>query len=103
MPRDSFRLPSYSDVDLRLEKNFSIHERYHIGVRIEAYNLFNSTIIQAENFNAFTYANAGAAGCRGHTNTCMVPVSTFQTVTQTTNTSGLLGPRQLQGGIRFEF
>jgi hypothetical protein len=33
----------------------------------------------------------------------MVPVSTFQTVTQTTNTSGLLGPRQMQAGIRFEF
>jgi outer membrane receptor protein involved in Fe transport len=111
LPRDSFALPAYSDIDFRIEKNFSIKERYHIAIRGEAFNLFNTTIIQSVNEFAYNYANPGAAGCpsiaqnpvTGHTNTCMVPLSTFQAVTATTNSSGLLGPRQLQAGIRFEF
>jgi hypothetical protein len=108
MPRDSYTLPSYSDVDVRLEKQFTVRERYNFDFRAEAFNLLNSTIVQAVNTSAYTYANPSgstgacpATGPNAHTNTCMVPVSSFQTPTTTTGI--LLGSRQMQFGFRFEF
>jgi hypothetical protein len=101
-PRNSFRLPSYSTVDLRLEKAFAIKERYRITIRGEAFNLMNSTIVLAVNQNGYTYAAPGASGCPvAHTNECMIPVAGFATATTTSGT--LLGPRQMQAGIRFTF
>jgi hypothetical protein len=97
----SFVLPSLYNVDLRLEKQFSIKERYHIAIRGEAFNLFNSTLVQAVNQVAYDYATPGSAGCVGHVNTCMVPLSNFGQATATTG--NLLGARQMQAGIRFEF
>ena len=115
LPRDSFRLPSYSNLDMRLSKQFAIHERYRFEFRAETFNLLNTTIIQAVNQNAYTSAAAGSsASCpalsggakfinpvTGHTNTCMVPVTAFQS--PTTTSAFLLGARQMQFGFRFEF
>jgi len=100
-PRDSFTLPNYSDVDVRLARQFTLHERYNFEIRAETFNLFNSTIVQAINTNASNYVGAGTGVCAGHTNTCMVPVSAFQSPTTTTNV--LLGARQMQFGFRFGF
>jgi hypothetical protein len=88
-----------------LEKATAIKERYRIIFRIEAFNALNSTIVQAVNQNGYTYAAPGQAGCPGatNTNTCMIPVTGFGTATTTTSTSGFLGPRQMQAGLRFEF
>ncbi len=104
-----FVLPNLYNVDLRLEKQFSFKERYHVSFRAEAFNLFNSSLIQAVNNTAFDYAVPGAAGCpapgpgvtNGHTNVCMTPQATFQA--PTTTSGNLLGARQLQAGLRFEF
>jgi hypothetical protein len=104
-----FVLPNLYNVDLRLEKAFAIKERYHISIRGEAFNLLNSELIQAVNNTAYDYASPGAKGCpavapgvnNGHANVCMVPQATFQT--PTTTTGNLLGARQLQAGVRFEF
>lgn len=112
----AFVLPNLYNVDLRLTKVFAIKERYHIEMRGEAFNLFNTTLVQAVSQNAFSYAAPSAsavncwngtanpavpAGTPVHTSTCMVPVTTFG---QPTTTSGnLLGARQMQAGVRFEF
>jgi len=120
VPAGSFVLPNLYNVDLRLEKQFSIKERYHIALRGEAFNLFNTTLVQGVNQTAYNYtgpsssttATAGktcpstvSAGNGGnptpHTNTCMVPQSTFKQVSTTSGNN--LGARQLQAGIRFEF
>jgi len=107
MPRDSYELPNYSDVDLRLARQFTIHERYAFEFRAETFNTFNSTIVQAVNQNAYNYAapSATSATCPSstHTNTCLVPnpPTTFQVPSTTLGT--LLGPRQLQFGLRFDF
>ncbi len=107
LPRDSFELPNYTDVDVRLEKQFNWRERYNFDFRAEAFNLFNSTIIQAVNINAYSFSNPSAAAgatcpAAAHTNTCMVPLtSTFQSPTTTTGI--LLGARQMQFGLRFSF
>jgi hypothetical protein len=106
--RNSFELPALYNVDFRLTKVFAIKEKYNIELRGEAFNLFNNTLVQAVSANEYTYANPSgstgtcpATGPNAHTNTCMVPVSSFQTPTTTTGL--LLGPRQLQAGVRFEF
>jgi hypothetical protein len=93
----SFVLPNLYNVDLRLTKQVSFKERYHIEIRLEAFNLFNTTLIQAVNPTAYDYATT----CTGHTNTCMAPSSSFQK--PTTTTGNLLGARQMQAGIRFDF
>jgi hypothetical protein len=103
IPRNFYELPNLYDVDVRLTKDITVKERFHIAIRGEAFNLINSTLVQGVNTVAYAYANPGAAGCVGHTNTCMIPQSSFQQANTTTNTSGLLGPRQLQAGLRFEF
>jgi hypothetical protein len=100
-PRDSFTLPNYSDVDVRLARQFTLKERYNFEFRAEAFNLFNSTIVQAVNTNAYNYVGAGTGICASHTNTCMSPVSAFLSPTTTSNV--LLGARQMQFGFRFEF
>lgn len=43
----------------------------------EAFNLFNTTNITAENTTAFNYTKPGAAGCVGRTNACLVPNAAF--------------------------
>lgn len=102
LPRNSYHLPGFTNFDLRIQRQFSVHERYHFEFRVEAFNLFNSLIVQAVNENAWTYAAPGSTGCpSSHTNTCMIPVAGFQT--PTTTSSFFAGPRQLQGGFRFEF
>ena len=123
LPSGGFVLPSLYNVDLRLEKVFNLTERFHLSLRGEAFNLFNSTLVLAANTTAFDYADPAAvtvvngvtlpSSCPGtgatavagaptpHTNTCMVPVSTFGKAA--TTTGNLLGSRQLQAGIRFEF
>ena len=129
LPRNSFSLPGYSNVDLRLAKQFSVHERFNIEVRGEAFNLLNRTIVQAVNTTAYSIAAPAAstlatptpscwngststtgvnvgnpgptAGTPVHTNTCVVPQPGFGTAT--TTSGNLLGARQLQAGIRFTF
>jgi hypothetical protein len=108
LPRNSFSLPSYTSLDMRLTKEIHIHERYNIELRAEAFNLFNNQIVLAVNTTGYTYAQPSATsttcpstGANAHTNTCMIPVSGFQTPTTTSSNS--LGARQLQFGARFNF
>jgi hypothetical protein len=109
LPRAAFELPNYFTADLRLQKETPIHERYNIEFRIEAFNALNSTIVTGVNTSAYTYAQPGQTSggilcpsvASGNTSTCMVPSSSFQQ--HTTTTSNLLGARQMQAGLRFDF
>jgi len=105
LPRNSYNLPTFANVDFRLERDFSIHERYRLDFRAEAFNLFNSRILQGVNTEGYTYsantATSTICPSSAHTNGCMVPFSNFQVPS---TTSGVLyGARQLQVGFRFEF
>jgi hypothetical protein len=90
LARNSYRYPTWTNIDLRVERDFAIRERYRLAFRAEAFNLFNSTLVQGVNTEAFTYASGS-----------LVPFSAFQT--PSTTTSVLSGARQLQLGFRFEF
>jgi carboxypeptidase family protein len=93
LPRNSFNYPGWANVDMRVERDFAIHERYKLDVRAEAFNLFNSTLVQGVNTEAYTYSSSGGGE--------LVPFSAFRT--PSTTTSVLSGARQLQMGFRFEF
>jgi Carboxypeptidase regulatory-like domain/TonB dependent receptor len=90
LPRNSYRYPTWTNIDLRLERDFAIHERYRLEFRAEAFNLFNSTLVQGVNTEGYTVSG-----------TNIIPFSGFQAVS--TTTSVLAGARQLQTGFRFEF
>ena len=104
LQRNSFILPAYHNIDLRLEKDFSIHERFHFALRGEAFNLLNTTITTAVDTTGFNFVAPSATSpvCPlTHTNTCIVPIASFQNPTTTSTAS--LGARQLQAGVRFSF
>lgn len=82
-------------------RGLSFHERYKLNFTVDAFNLFNSTIVSGKNTTAYNYVAAGTGACAGHTNGCLTPSPTFGT---TSTTSGALyGTRQLQFGARFDF
>src|SRR5207302_3930538 len=103
LPRNSFYLPSYHDLDMRLSKDFTVRERYHFEIRWEAFNVFNSTMIQSVSNNMVTLSTPSAAStiCPSSihgTNVCAVPITSFQTPTVTSTSA--LGARQIQFGGR---
>jgi len=101
LPRNPYNLPNFTTVDFRLGRGFSFAEKYHLDFMVDAFNLFNSTIVSGVNTTAFTYSGPGSGACTGHANGCLVPSSTFGT--RATTSSLLYGARQLQFGAKFEF
>jgi hypothetical protein len=67
----------------------------------EAFNVFNFTNAYAVNNQQYTYTGPGAGVCAGHTNGCLVPVTSFLTASATNN--NLFGARQLQISGRITF
>ncbi len=53
--RNSKRLPSYLDVDLRLAKRFAIAGDWHLELIAEAFNLFNRDNISTQRTGFYTY------------------------------------------------
>jgi outer membrane receptor protein involved in Fe transport len=101
LARNAFNLPNFTNVDFRLGRGFSFREKYRLNFIVDAFNLFNSTIVSSANTTAYNYSGPGVGACAGHSNGCLLPSSSFGS---RSTTSGLLyGPRQLQFGARFNF
>jgi len=101
LPRNPYSLPNLTDIDFRFGRNITIKEKYKFDFSVDAFNLFNSTLVTSVNTSAYSYSKAGIGACVGHANGCLVPISSFGT--NATTSSLLLGPRQLQINARFEF
>lgn len=101
LPRNSFLRPGYATVDVRVAKQFALTNTVDMDLRVEAFNVFNSTLVLDVQQEGNTYAQPGTGLCPAtNVNTCMVPVPGFQ---QTTATSGIVGARQLQFGMKLTF
>jgi hypothetical protein len=103
-PRNSFNLPGYKDVDLRIGRTFKLNERLKFSILGEAFNLFNFTNVYSVNFTEYNYTAAGSGVCAGHVNNCVAQNFTptgFQAPTATNN--NLSGARQLQIAARISF
>jgi hypothetical protein len=104
LSRNAFNLPNINTVDFRLGRGFSFREKYHLNFVVDAFNLFNHTIVSGVNTTAYTYATittTGTGPCLNHTNPCLVPSTPFGS--RTTTSGALYGARQLQFGARFNF
>ena len=101
LPRNPHNLPNFTNIDFRMGKGISFKEKYKLDFMVDAFNLFNSTIVSSVNTTAFNYSAANSGACAGHTNPCLVPSSTYGS--RSTTSGALYGPRQLQVGARFSF
>jgi hypothetical protein len=101
LARNPYNLPNFTNIDFRMGKGISFKEKYKLDFMVDAFNLFNSTIVSSVNTTAFTYSGTGVGKCAGHTNGCLVPSPTFGS--RSTTSGALYGPRQLQVGARFSF
>jgi hypothetical protein len=101
LARNAFNLPNFTNVDFRLGRGFYFHEKFRLNFVVDAFNLFNSTIVGSVNTTAYAYSGPGIGACAGHTNGCLLPSSSFRS--RSTTSSLLYGARQLQFGARFSF
>jgi len=105
LSRNPFNLPNYTSVDFRLGRGFTFHEKFRLNFVVDAFNLFNSTIVSQANMTAYTYLSPGNLTkpnvCTSHTNGCLLPSSSYGSAT--TTSGSLYGARQMQFGARFEF
>ncbi len=101
LARNGFNLPNFTNIDFRMGKSFSFGEKYRLSFTADAFNLFNSTIVTAANTTAYSYTAHGTGLCTGHVNGCLIPSSSFRSIS--TTSGALYGARQLQFGARFEF
>jgi hypothetical protein len=107
MGRNTFHAPGLENIDFRVSREFTIHERAKLIFLAEAFNLFNHTNLYSLNTTAYTYAALGAAGCsaaaNAGTNGCLTPSPTFMAPTSSSSANGLFGARQLQFSAKFAF
>jgi hypothetical protein len=101
LARNPFNLPNFTNVDFRLGRAISFHEKYRLSLVVDAFNLFNQTIVSAVNTTAYTFSGPGKGACVGHTNGCLLPSTSFGS--RTTTSGVLYGARQMQFGARFSF
>jgi len=101
LARNAFNLPNIRNVDFRLGRGFSFHEKYRLNFVVDAFNLFNHTIVSSINTTAYSYSGPGVGACAGHTNGCLLPSASFGS--RSTTSGALYGARQLQFGARFNF
>jgi hypothetical protein len=101
LARNPSTLPRYTNIDFRMGRSISFREKFRLNFTVDAFNLFNATIIGQANLTAFNFSKAGAGACAGHTNGCLVPSSSYGSPTVTSGS--LYGARQMQFGARFEF
>jgi len=101
LPRNSYNLPALHNMDFRMGREFGISERVKLQFIGEAFNLFNTTNITAENTTAFNYTKAGTGACAGHTNACLVPNAAF--LRPTAASTFIYTSRQLQVSARLTF
>jgi hypothetical protein len=104
LPRNPSTLPNLTSVDFRVGRRFTFHERFRLDFVVDAFNLFNTSLVSAVSTNAFSYtAGGGSATCTMalHPNGCFVPLSSYGSVSTTSST--LYGARQLQFGAKLNF
>ncbi|HEX8773349.1 MAG TPA: carboxypeptidase regulatory-like domain-containing protein [Pyrinomonadaceae bacterium] len=103
LPRNSFRLPSIKNMDLRVSKRFKFSERYSLEALAEAFNLFNRTQVFGQSTTLYTpatnCANTNGIVTNNPNGLCFTPA--FGSVT--TTDSNKYRERQIQFAVRFQF
>jgi hypothetical protein len=102
-PKNSFRLPSIWNVDMRVSRRIRFDESKALEFLIEGFNLFNRT--QVTGANSGIYTSTGGVVTSGSATTAAVGTLVFNSTFQATNAAGgtLFRERQVQWAVRFQF
>jgi hypothetical protein len=93
-------MPHTNNVDLRVSKRISIHEKYNAEFLAEAFNLANHQNVTGVGTTAYTVATDST----NHLNEFVPYTSTaFQSVTSTDNSNFAYNVRQIQMAVRISF
>ncbi|HEV8141025.1 MAG TPA: TonB-dependent receptor [Pyrinomonadaceae bacterium] len=103
-PKNSFRLPSIWNVDMRVSRRIRFDESRALEFLIEGFNVFNRTQVTGANAQIYTSTGAparvdGTAAVAG--SATLVYNTSFQTVNAAGGT--LFRERQVQWAVRFQF
>jgi hypothetical protein len=105
--RNVFIGPGVVNVDLRIMRQFTMRERFHLQLIGEAFNIFNHTNISSVNGTAFNFSAVGSGACTASlaagTSGCIIPNAAFLAPTGSTSTNGLVAARQLQMSLKLTF
>ncbi|WP_263367655.1 TonB-dependent receptor [Edaphobacter bradus] len=106
--RNGFHGPGVHNIDLRVSRDFPIHENVRFQIVGEAFNLVNHRNGLGVATSAFSFVapTATSVTCpvSGHSNTCIAPFVSSTPFGTINNTSGTLyGPRQLQVAAKLFF
>jgi hypothetical protein len=109
--RNSQPGPGIRNVDLRVSRDFAIHESIHFQITGDAFNIANQRIITGVNSTFSTYSTPNTTTCRGTAaagatfggclSPFVSPTAAFGTPNSTNNL--LYGPRQLQVSAKLVF
>ena len=109
--RNSQPGPGIRNIDLRVSRDFAIHESIHFQITGDAFNLVNQRIVTGVNSTYSTYTTPNTTTCRGTPapgatflgclSPFVSPTAAFGTPNSTNNL--LYGPRQLQVSAKLVF
>ncbi|HLJ77026.1 MAG TPA: TonB-dependent receptor [Acidobacteriaceae bacterium] len=98
--RNIYQMPHTNNVDLRLSKRITVHERYSAEFLAEAFNLANHQNVTGVGTTAY----AVATDSTNHINEFVPYTSTpFQSITSTDNSNFAYNVRQIQMALRLNF
>jgi hypothetical protein len=102
-PKNSFRLPSIWNVDMRISRRIRFDESKALEFLIEGFNVFNRT--QVTGANSGIYTSTGGTTVAGTSTTAASSTLVFNSTFRTTNAAGgtLFRERQVQWAVRFQF
>jgi hypothetical protein len=102
-PRNSYRLNSIWNTDMRISRRIRFDESRALEFLIEGFNLFNRT--QVTGANAGIYTSTGGTTTAGTSAVAASSTLVFNSTFGTTNAAGgtLFRERQIQWAVRFQF
>jgi outer membrane receptor protein involved in Fe transport len=107
LPRNDFRYPAFSNIDLRLARSFKFMETQKVMVLVEAFNLFNTQ--QVSNLNQTMYVMQSASSATAYAGVPAV-LNYADNITgyspfgsPSAAGTNLYRERQVQFGVRYSF
>jgi outer membrane receptor protein involved in Fe transport len=105
LPPNAFQMPRTANVDLRLQKAFTLREAWKLTLSGDAFNLFNHNNVTGVDTQMYTICAAGVAcaatGGTANATNVLAFNPHFGVPTQSSNS--LIAQRQIQVGIRLDF
>jgi len=101
LPRSFYKQPQIWYTDMRVSRRFSITERTKVEFLVEAFNIFNRTLVTGVNSTIYSVDTAGSLASPRPFLNFNSGASGFQSVTGADST--LFRERQVQMAARFEF